>query len=78
MTDIKPNFTHMSNDAFEWFVECYSNAVAMARTSKSIVARGIPNLGQHFLKHYGITDQELANEKSISKQLDIIKKKYIK
>jgi len=78
MTETKPNFTHMSNDAFEWFVECYINAVSMARTSKSLMAKGIPSLGQHFQNYYGIKDEELTAEKDINKQFHIIKRKYIK
>lgn len=78
MTETKPTFTYMSQEAFQWFVECYSNAVAMTKASPSILKKGVPSLGQHFCNYYGVNDDEVKNEKDIAKQFEMIRAKYVK
>lgn len=82
MTDIKPNFTHMSMLAFLWFNECYENTVIIAqetaKQTRRIITSGIPTFAEHFLKYYGLSDAEVTAEKDQQKQLELIQKKYVK
>lgn len=78
MTDTKPTFTHLTSSALEWWIECYINARRMAQMSHQLQAKGIPNIGDFFCQYYNVSDTELSKEKDPQKQVDLIKKKYVK